>query len=190
MRALRAYLEAGKLVTTHGVTGELKFEIWCDSVDFLKRFHTLYFKPNANEPIEVVSVREHGRVGLIRLKGVESIDAARAYVGKELYFARKDAKLPKDTWFRCDLVGCEVRDAVTGGVYGKVSKIDHPGPQDIYTVKAASGKEYMFPGVPEFLKEKNPVEGYITVAPIGGMFDEGAVQASPEAGDKAPKEDA
>lgn len=190
MRAFRAYLEAGKLVTTHGVTGELKFEIWCDGVSFLKQFKTLYFSQNATQPVEVVSVREHGRVGLIRLKGVESIDAARAYVGKPLYFARKDANLPKDTYFRCDLIGCEVRDAETGGVYGKVSKIDHPGAQDIYTVKAPSGKEYMFPGVPAFLKEKNPAAGYITVAPIEGMFDEGAVVAAPQAGDKAPVEEA
>ncbi|MFI3169294.1 MAG: ribosome maturation factor RimM [Faecalibacterium sp.] len=190
MRALRAYLEAGKLVTTHGVTGEMKIELWCDGASFLKQFKTLYFTQNPSQPIEVVSVREHGRVGLIRLKGVESIEDARAYIGKALYFARKDAKMPKDTWFRCDLLGCEVRDATDGGVYGVVSKIDHPGPQDIYTVKSPSGKEYMFPGVPEFLKEKHPMEGYIAVAPIDGMFDEGAVQAKPEAGDKAPTEEA
>lgn len=188
MRALRAYLEAGKLVTTHGVTGEMKFEIWCDGAVFLKQFKTLYFTPNATQPVEVVSVREHGRVGLIRIKGVESIEAARPYIGKELYFARKDANLPKDTWFRCDLVGCEVRDATTGGVYGTISKVDCPAAQEIYTVKAPSGKEYLFPAVPEFLKEKNPVQGYVRVAPIGGMFDEGAVSAAPEAGDKAPED--
>ncbi len=182
---MQSYLEAGKLVTTHGVTGELKFEIWCDGVDFLKKFKVLYAKPDGTRPMRVVSVRSVGRMGLLRLEGVDTMDAARALVGTELYFAREDAKLPKGVWFRSDLVGCEVRDAATGGVYGVVSKIDHPGAQDIYTVKARSGKEYMFPGVPEFLKEKNPVEGYIVVAPIEGMFDEGAIIDRPTQGAQA-----
>ena len=39
MRA--AYLEAGKVVGTHGVRGELRVEPWCDSPEFLKQFSTL-----------------------------------------------------------------------------------------------------------------------------------------------------
>ena len=46
------------------------------------------------------------------------------------------------------------------------------GAQDIYTVKAPSGKEYMFPGVDAFLKERNPPEGYLLVTPIPGLLDD------------------
>ena len=77
-------------------------------------------------------------------------------------------------WYVADLIGCEVRDADTGKVYGVVTSVDRPGPQDIYTVKAPNGKEYMFPGVDAFLKERNPPEGYITVTPIPGLLDDGA----------------
>ena len=42
----------------------------------------------------------------------------------------------------------------------------------IYTVKAPSGKEYMFPGVDAFLKERNPPEGYLLVTPIPGLLDD------------------
>ena len=34
---MQQYLEAGKVVTTHGVRGEMKLELWCDGVDFLKK---------------------------------------------------------------------------------------------------------------------------------------------------------
>ena len=27
---MQQYLEAGKVVTTHGVRGEMKLELWCD----------------------------------------------------------------------------------------------------------------------------------------------------------------
>ena len=102
----------------------------------------------------------------------ERHDAARALRGQVFYFDRNDATLPAGRWYVADLIGCEVRDADTGKVYGVVTSVDHPGAQDIYTVKAPSGKEYMFPGVDAFLKERNPPEGYILVTPIPGLLDD------------------
>lgn len=40
---MQQYLEAGKVVTTHGVRGEMKLELWCDGVDFLKDGPSLCF---------------------------------------------------------------------------------------------------------------------------------------------------
>lgn len=180
MKKLQQYIEAGKLVTTHGVRGEMKMELWCDGVDFLKKIHTLYTGPQGGRAVRVLSIRAMGQMALIRLEGVEDMDAARALRGTVLYFDRADARLPAGRWYVIDLIGCEVRDAETGRVYGVVTSVDHPGPQDIYTVKAADGREYLFPGVDAFLKEKNPPEGYITVTPIPGMFDDGAVSEREE----------
>ena len=108
---------------------------------------------------------------IVRL-AVPDMDAARALRGQVFYFDRSDATLPEGRWYVADLIGCEVRDADTGKVYGVVTSVDHPGAQDIYTVKAPSGKEYMFPGVDAFLKERNPPEGYLLVTPIPGLLDD------------------
>ncbi len=172
---MQSYLEAGKFVTTHGIMGELKFEIWCDGVEFLKKFKTLYFTQDGKKSFTVVSVRVNGRMGLMRVEGVNNIDEARAYVGKAFYFARSDVKLPKGVYFRSDLIGCEVKDANTNAIYGVITKIDCPGPQEIYTVKSQNGKEYYFPAVPAFLKERNPEQGYVLVEPIPGLFDDAVV---------------
>lgn len=176
---LQQYIEAAKVVTTHGIRGEMKIEFWCEDADFLGRFRTLYLDKNGQKPVRVTSVRPIGRMGLVKLAGVEDMDAARALVGTVLYFDRADAKLPEGTWFYQDLVGIQVRDADTGRVYGRVKSVDHPGPQDIYTVAGADGREYRFPGVDAFLKELNPVEGYLLVAPIPGMFDDAAYNDLP-----------
>ena len=32
----KQFLEAGRIVGTHGVRGEMRVEPWCDSADFLK----------------------------------------------------------------------------------------------------------------------------------------------------------
>ena len=34
---MQQYLEAGKVVTTHGVRGEMKLELWCDGVNFSQK---------------------------------------------------------------------------------------------------------------------------------------------------------
>ena len=72
-----------------------------------------------------------------------------------------------------DLIGCEVRDADTGRVYGVVTSVDHPGAQDIYTVKAPNGKEYMFPGVDAFSERAQPAGGLSPRHPIPGLLDDG-----------------
>ena len=41
------YLEAGKIVSTHGIKGEVKVLPWADSPEFLTRFKTFYLaKPS------------------------------------------------------------------------------------------------------------------------------------------------
>ena len=42
---MQKYLEAGKVVTTHGVRGEMKLELWCDGAAFLKKVGRLYTTP-------------------------------------------------------------------------------------------------------------------------------------------------
>ena len=169
---MQKYLEAGKVVTTHGVRGEMKLELWCDGVAFLKKVGRLYTTPQGGRCYKITSIRPQGQMALLQLEGVSDMDAARALRGQVFYFDRDDATLPAGKWYVADLIGCEVRDADTGKVYGVVTSVDHPGAQDIYTVKAPGGKEYMFPGVDAFLKERNPPEGYLLVTPIPGLLDD------------------
>ena len=139
---MQQYLEAGKVVTTHGVRGEMKLELWCDGVDFLKKAGRLFPSAQGGRAYKITSIRPQGQMALLQLEGVNDMDAARALRGQVFYFDRNDATLPAGRWYVADLIGCEVRDADTGKVYGVVTSVDHPGAQDIYTVKSPSGKEY------------------------------------------------
>ncbi len=38
----KRFIEAGEIVNTHGVRGEVKIQPWVDSAEFLSRFKTLY----------------------------------------------------------------------------------------------------------------------------------------------------
>ena len=171
---MQDYLPACKFVTTHGVRGELKALPLCDGAEFLAHLKQLYPSPQGGPSVPLRSVRGQSSTLIVRLGGVDDMDAARALVGRTFYFAKAEAKLPKGRYFIDDLLGCTVQDADTGAVYGTVTAVDHPAAQDVYTVTDAAGKEHMFPAVPEFLRRIDVEGRVITVTPIPGMFDEPA----------------
>ena len=169
---MQQYLEAGKVVTTHGVRGEMKLELWCDGVDFLKKAGRLYPSAQGGKAYKILSIRPQGQMALLQLEGVSDMDAARALRGQVFYFDRNDATLPAGRWYVADLIGCEVRDADTGKVYGVVTSVDHPGAQDIYIVRDAAGEEHWIPAVPEFVVDVDIAARTVKMRPIAGMFDE------------------
>ena len=169
---MQQYLEAGKVVTTHGVRGEMKLELWCDGVDFLKKVGRLYPSAQGGKAYKILSIRPQGQMALLQLEGVNDMDAARAQVGRVYYLAKADARLPKGRFFIDDLLDCEVVDAETGHVYGRLTNVDRPAAQDIYTVTDTAGGEHMLPAVPEFVKNIDIEARKILVTPIEGMFTE------------------
>ena len=91
---MQQYLEAGKVVTTHGVRGEMKLELWCDGVDFLKKVGRLYPSAQGGKAYKILSIRPQGQMALLQLEGVSDMDAARALRGQVFYFDRNAATLP------------------------------------------------------------------------------------------------
>ena len=169
---MKQYLEACKAVTTHGVTGEIKVELWCDSVAFLSKFSYLYRGSQGQNPVKLVKARAHKNMGLITLEGVNDMDAARALVGTVFYIDRNEVKLPKDHYFQADLPGCKVIDADHGKCYGTIKEVSQPAAQTIYTVAGEDGNTYMFPAIKPFLVRVEAEEGRVLVRPIPGMFSE------------------
>ena len=92
---MQQYLEAGKVVTTHGVRGEMKLELWCDGVDFLKKVGRLYPSAQGGKAYKILSIRPQGQMALLQLEGVSDMDAARALRGQVFYFDRNDATCPQ-----------------------------------------------------------------------------------------------
>ena len=68
----KEYLEAGRIVGTHGVRGELRMESWCDDPAFLRGVKTLYWDPNGAQKVTVQHSRVHKSFLLLTLEGVTS----------------------------------------------------------------------------------------------------------------------
>ena len=79
---MQDYLPACKIVSTHGVRGEMKALPLCDGAQFLAQFKRLYASPSGQGETALLGVRAQGNLLLVRLAGVEDMDAARAKVGR------------------------------------------------------------------------------------------------------------
>ncbi len=168
----KPYLEVGEIVTTHGVTGECKVYPWCDSAALFGKLKRLYWDAAGARSVRVLGVKYIKEMAVLRLEGVEAVEDARRLVGRVLYAARGDIRLPRGRYFVQDIIGCTVTDADTGAVYGVVTNVSHPANCDIYEIKTPNGESVLFPAVPEFLGEVDVEHEHITVRPIEGMFTE------------------
>lgn len=167
----REYLEIGKIVGTHGIKGECRVELWCDSGEFFSFFKNLYLDNRGKEKLTVKS-RPHKNIALMKIKGIDNIDDAIPLVGNVLYMNRKDCPLPDDIYFIQDIIGCVVKDVCDGTQYGNVTDVLYTGANDVYEIKNDEGKTYLIPKIDDIVKEVNVDEEYILIKPMKGLFDE------------------
>ena len=159
----KQYLEAGRIVNTHGVRGEVRIEPWADEAAFLTRFKRFYMD---GQPVKVRSCRVHKTMCIAQLEGIDDINAAMALKGKILFIDRKDAKLPKGAVFIQDILGARVVDEA-GNELGVLEQVLPAPAASVYVVKGE--REILIPDVPAFILDKDAERGVITVRLIEGM---------------------
>lgn len=159
----KQYIEAGRIVNTHGVRGEVKIEVWLDSAEFLRSFKRVFI---GEREMKIESSFVHKGFLIARLAGVEDVNAAMALKGREINILREDAKLPEGAFFISDIIGAAV---VTeeGEEIGKLVEVLERPASNVYVVKG--GTEHLIPAVPEFIMSTDAEKGIITVRLIEGM---------------------
>ncbi|MBE6945453.1 MAG: 16S rRNA processing protein RimM [Ruminococcaceae bacterium] len=159
---IQQYLEAGTIVTTHGVHGEVKILPWADGPEFLTLFDRVFLQ---GKEYAVENARVQKTCVLMKLRGVDTVEAAQALRDQVVRVDRNDVELEEGTYFISDLIGLKVLcDDEELGVVKEIMTL--PG-NDVYVVKGEH--EYMIPGVKEFIKEVDPAAGFIRVKIIEGM---------------------
>ena len=139
------YLDAGQIVSTHGIRGEVKVLPWADGPEFLTLFDRVYLK---------------GREYVL-----ESARVQKTCVLLKLQVDREDVELEEGTYFIADLIGLRVLEGEREiGVIREI--LTMPG-NDVYVVQGEH--TYMIPAVKEFLLETDPDRGFVRVKLIEGM---------------------
>ena len=166
------YLEAGKIVNTHGVHGDVKCECWCDDLDVMTEdLSVLYTKKgDAYIPHEIVKASAFKGMVLLHFKDVDTFEAAKSLRGQIVYASREELPLEEGAHFIADLIGLAVIDANTSQVYGKLKNVNNAAAGQLYEISTENGT-VLLPVVPEFVKEVDLEKG-IFITPIPGFFDE------------------
>lgn len=167
---MEQYLEIGRVVSTHGLRGELRVDPWCDSPQFLCQFKTLYLKKG--ETKLSVSSRPHKTIAIVKAKGIDTIEEAEKLRGRVLYINRSDARLAPGEYFIQDLMGLDVIDIDTSKSYGKITDVLKTGANDVYQVTDENKKDYLIPVIDDVVKEIDINGGKVLIKPLKGIFDD------------------
>jgi len=165
-------LLVGRVARAHGNKGQVIVNLDTDFPE--ERFaegNTLIVEHGgASTPRRIASVRFHQGRPVIALEGVESMDAAESLAGAELKMpATALGPLPGGTFYRHDLVGCEVQDT-TGRDIGRVTDVEGPMEQSRLVVAGPKG-ELLIPLVDGICVRVEPDAKRIVVDPPEGLLE-------------------
>jgi len=167
---MKDYLEIGKIVTVHGLRGDVKVQPWCDSPEFLCAFPVLYLGKEKKE-VEVLDARVQKNMAILRLDGYETVEQAETLRNQMLYLHREDVELEEGTYFVQDLIGLGVLDADSGVSYGTLKDVLQTGANDVYVVQPEGGKEVLIPAIPDVVVETDLEAGCMKIRPLEGLLD-------------------
>ena len=154
------YVEAGEIVTTHGVRGEVKVLCWLDDPEMLCEFERCRID---GKEFEMEQVRVQKTCNLVKLRGIDTMEAAQAMRGKTLELYRED--IDDEVIFAAELIGMEV--FCDGDSIGKIKEVlDYPG-NSVYVVRGQH--EYMIPAVKQFILSTDVEQNEMQVKLIEGM---------------------
>jgi 16S rRNA processing protein RimM len=165
-------LLVGRVARTHGNRGQVIVNLETDFPEdrFQVGRELFVGDGGARTPRRITSVRFHQRRPIVALEGVETMDEAEALAGAGLWIdASTAAPLPEGTFYRHDLVGCEVRDASDGPI-GRVTAVDGPLERSPLVVQGSRG-EILIPLAEEICVRIDPAARLIVVRPPEGLLD-------------------
>ena len=154
------YIEAGEIVTTHGVRGEVKVLSWLDSPEMLCEFDRCRI---SGREYAMDSVRVQKTCNLVKLRGVDPMEDAQKLRGKTMELYRED--ISDELIFASELVDVEVY--ADGACIGKIKEVlDYPG-NSVYVVQGE--REYLIPAVKEFILSTDLEKNQMQVKLLKGM---------------------
>ena len=154
------YIEAGEIVTTHGVRGEVKVLSWLDSPEMLCEFDRCRI---SGREYVMDAVRVQKTCNLVKLRGVDTMEDAQKLRGKTMELYRED--ISDELIFAAELVDVEV--FADGACIGKIKEVlDYPG-NSVYVVQGE--REYLIPAVKEFILSTDLENNQMQVKLLKGM---------------------
>tara|TARA_B100000686_G_scaffold331583_1_gene395299 strand:- start:1141 stop:1659 length:519 start_codon:yes stop_codon:yes gene_type:complete len=169
------WVRFGKFGKTHGLKGALKFYSVIDNLEVCCRiYRARIVSANGGElEDEVESVRGHRSPFILKLKGLNSIEEAMPFCGREVLALREEFGYPeegKHFWF--DINGLAAYDE-DGKYYGRVEEILETGSNDVYVVRDGK-RELLLPAIEWVIREIDLKKNRLVFRVVKGLLEANA----------------
>lgn len=124
----------------HGVQGAVKLKPLTDSTARFVGMQEAYLEQHGKRrPVTLLDIHVQPDAVRLRIAGIQTKEDAELLRGAYLCVDKAHAvKLPPDTYFIADLIGCEVFDT-KDVYYGKLIDVLQTGANDVYVVEGEKG---------------------------------------------------
>lgn len=165
------YTKVGKIISTHGIKGEVKIFPLTDNLDRFDFLKITYIGENKLK-VHVESVKYQKNLAIIKFKEYNDINEVLTFKDCFLYVDEMGrVTLPENHFFIYDLVNCQVYDTSSNLIGTLVDVLQGPG-NDVYIIKDnEKNKEYLIPAVKQFVISVDIPNKKIIVDPIEGMVE-------------------
>lgn len=163
-------MEIGQIVNTYGIKGFLKVVPYTDDVTRFEDLKSIYIETkNSLKTVIIEEVKYSKNLVLLKIKGIDDINAAESFKNCYIKIDRKDAvKLPEDSYFIIDLIGiCVYTD--NNEELGNIVDVYSTGANDIYVVKNELGKQVLLPAIGDVIKDVDIENKKMIVHLIDGL---------------------
>ncbi|MFZ7121180.1 MAG: ribosome maturation factor RimM [Eubacteriaceae bacterium] len=161
-------LEIGKIVTPHGINGEVKiFPITDDKKRFEKLKYVYIKNENKYDKFTITKLRYHKSFVIIKFDEINDRNSAELFKNAYIEINRDDGiKLEEDQYYIVDLIGLKVFENEIE--LGKLTDVLQTGSTDIYTIQTRE-KDILVPAIKEYIREINIEKKYMKVTIPEGL---------------------
>lgn len=166
-------LRLGVVTGTHGLRGDLKVRPQAPDAHALLKAKRIFLRRSGDSAVAFRPVRALAHKGflLVRLEGMDNIDAVQPLVGAEVLVRRADmAQPPEGEAYWLDMQGMTVSDR-TYGELGTLDELFSTAAHDIYVVHGRYG-EVLIPAVEAFVVKVDTVNRLMLVDLPDGLVPE------------------
>ena len=162
------YLEAGKIVNTHGLRGEVKLVPWTDSPQTFEEIDYVFIKKKTGDVrLDIERLKYQKNNLIVKFNQISSIEEAEKLKNQTVYIDR-DAlgELPEGVYYIADIIGLAAVDEL-GNAVGTVVDIFNTGANDIYDIKREGKKNLLLPVIDDVITVDLENERVVVKIPEG-----------------------
>ncbi|AMP20581.1 hypothetical protein AZF37_04800 [endosymbiont 'TC1' of Trimyema compressum] len=165
-------IEIGEIIGVFGIKGEAKIYPLTNEKEMFLTFKEFQYQDKHQEGILLVErIRLHKNIIVCKFKDKGTIESVLPLKGLKLWVPTSVLpNLDNDEHYVYELVGASVWTD-DGMELGQLCDVMNTGAYDVYVVKDYENKEYLLPGIPEVILEKNMEEKKLVVHLLPGLVD-------------------